>query len=64
MKNKKTNCRGSFIVGTACGICDRCNENNYTPEKRSAAIEKEKIRTKDFPADRVKKKRAVYIVDK
>lgn len=49
-------CRGSFRIGTACADCPRCRKADFTPEKKAAAIEAEKERTKDFPADRVKPK--------
>lgn len=48
------NCRGSFKVGTACGLCARCKSRGYSVEKKEKAIEAEKERTKDFPANRVK----------
>ena len=48
------NCDGSFKVGTACGVCARCKSRGYSLEKKAAAIEAEKERTKDFPQNRVK----------
>lgn len=54
-KEKPVTCRGSFKLGTACGECARCQEAGYTVADKKAAEEAELERTKDFPADRVKK---------
>lgn len=55
-------CRGSFKIGTACGECPRCRKAGYGPEQKAAAIEAEKERTKDFPADRVKPRNPAPVV--
>lgn len=48
-------CDGSYKLGTACGACPRCAERNYGPEEKKAAVAAELERTKDLPANRVKK---------
>lgn len=62
--SKPYRCRGSMKVGTACanedlpeGVtsCVKCTEAKYDKNARKAAKEAEKERTKDLPADRVKK---------
>jgi hypothetical protein len=49
-------CDGSYKLGTACGACPRCAERNYGPAEKQAAVEAERERTKDLPANRVKPK--------
>lgn len=70
MSEKPYRCGGSFKQGTACanqdlpeGVtsCQKCTEANYTPEARTAAIAAEAERTKDLPADRVKRSQSVKI---
>jgi hypothetical protein len=56
-----TNCKGSFRLGTACGQCPRCQARNYGPAEREAALAAEAERTKDLPADRVKKSQRIKI---
>ena len=63
---KRFRCRGSRILGTACGNennedCERCEKANYAKKEKDAAKEAEKIRTKDLPADRVKRSQKVTI---
>lgn len=56
-------CKGSYARGTACanqdlpeGVrCVRCDAREYGPEQKAEAIAAELERTKDLPADRVKK---------
>jgi hypothetical protein len=55
------NCKGSYKLGTACGDCPRCQAKNYGPTEREAAIAAEAERTKDLPADRVKKSQRIKI---
>ena len=54
-------CRGSFQLGTACGLCDRCKGRGFTPAQKNLAIAKEEERTKNLPPDRVKPKNQVII---
>lgn len=54
-KGEIIKCSGSFKIGTACAVCERCKERGYTVEDQQKAREAEKERTKDLPADRVKK---------
>lgn len=70
MSTKPYRCRGSFKQGTACanvdlpeGVesCAKCTEANYNATARQAAIEAEAERTKDLPADRVKKSQTVKL---
>lgn len=60
-KKKEFRCRGSFKVGTACGECVRCQAKNYGKAEKEAAIKAEKERTKNLPADRVKKIQTVKL---
>lgn len=55
VKEKPVTCRGSFRIGTACGECARCKEAGFGPKEKAEAEEAERERTKDLPADRVKK---------
>lgn len=68
--SKPYRCRGSFKIGTACaqqdlpeGVteCAKCKAEGYDVAKRDAAIAAEAERTKDFPADRVKRGNEVRI---
>jgi|TARA_R110000851_G_scaffold29_6_gene136 hypothetical protein len=63
---KPYRCGGSFKLGTACANiaanlpegtneCARCKMKPYTVTERDAAVAIEAERTKDFPANRVKK---------
>jgi hypothetical protein len=60
---KAFRCQGSYTRGTACanedlpkGVrCVRCDAREYGPEQKAEAIAAELQRTKDLPADRVKK---------
>lgn len=69
MSEKPYKCRGSFARGTACAnvglpegvTCARCTAENYDAAARDAAIAAEKERTKDLPADRVKKSQTVKL---
>ena len=66
---KAFRCKGSYTRGTACanvGLpegehCVRCAAREYGAAEKEAAIEAEKERTKDFPADRVKKGQDITI---
>ena len=68
-EEKQYRCRGSFVQGTACAnvgleegvTCAKCTAKNYDAEARDAAIAAEAERTKDLPADRVKKSQRVKI---
>lgn len=68
--SKAYRCRGSFKLGTACaqqdlpeGVteCAKCKAEGYTTVKRDAAIAAEAERTKDLPADRVKRGQEIRI---
>lgn len=70
MSEKPYRCKGSFKQGTACanqdlpeGVtsCQKCTNANYTPQIRTVAIATEAERTKDLPADRVKKAQSIKI---
>lgn len=70
MSTKPYRCRGSMKIGTACantnlpeGVenCVKCTEATYTPEAREAAIAAETERTKDLPADRVKRSQTIKL---
>lgn len=58
---EQAKCNGSFKLGTACGACPRCEARNYGPAEKAAAIAAETERTKDLPADRVKRGQQVTI---
>lgn len=67
---KKYRCRGSMKVGTACanenlpeGVkrCEKCTEAKYDKIAKKDAIKAEKDRTKDLPADRVKKSQTIKL---
>jgi hypothetical protein len=70
MSQKPYRCRGSFKIGTACanqdlpeGVesCQKCTETGYTPEAKETAVAAEIERTKDLPADRVKRSQTIKI---
>lgn len=60
-EKKEVVCRGSYKLGTACGKCKRCKARGFNEEKKTQAIAAEAERTKDLPADRVKKGKTVRI---
>lgn len=75
MSDKPYRCNGSFIQGSACanrkeklpeGVkeCVRCTEKEYTKTKAEAAVAAEVERTKDLPADRVKKTQTIIVKNK
>ena len=45
---ERPTCRGSFIFGSACGHCERCNDEwaKMTPEQRQKYWEKDRVRGK------------------
>jgi hypothetical protein len=70
MSEKPYRCRGSFKIGTACanqdlpeGVasCQKCTDANYTVEAKEAAVAAEIERTKDLPADRVKRSQSIKL---
>lgn len=70
MSTKPYRCRGSVRIGTACanqdlpeGVesCQKCTEANFDQAAKQAAIEAEAERTKNLPADRVKKSQTVKL---
>jgi len=70
MSTKPYRCRGSMKVGTACanqdlpeGVesCAKCTEANFDATAKEAAVAAEAERTKDLPADRVKRSQTIKL---
>lgn len=70
MSTKPYRCRGSIRIGTACanqdlpeGVdsCQKCTDASFDQAAKEAAIAAEAERTKDLPADRVKRSQSIKL---